>query len=256
MPFLADAAGPADLRLYAIGDIHGRLDLLRDLHARIAADLVARACRSFRVIHLGDYIDRGPDSAGVVEHLIEFCRDGDAVCLAGNHDLYLPAFLRDPRDIGEHWFSFGGVEALRSWGVDGASPTLGSKSMKALRERFAAVLPDSHRAFFETLPFMERHGDFLFVHAGVKPGVALEKQKVGDLTFIREPFLSHDGDFGAVVVHGHTIVPRPAIRRNRVGIDTKAYGGGPLTCFVAEGRDKGFLEPGGYVPLDPGAIPR
>jgi serine/threonine protein phosphatase 1 len=256
MPFLAEAAGPDDLRLYAVGDVHGRLDLLRDLHARVASDLIARPCRRFRVIHLGDYIDRGPDSRGVVDHLIEFRRDGDAVCLAGNHDLYLPAFLRDPRDIGEHWFSFGGVEAVRSWGVEGASPRLGGKAMKALRDAFAAALTDAQRAFFETLPFCERHGDFLFVHAGVRPGVALDKQKVADLTYIREPFLTDERDHGAVVVHGHTITPRPAVRRNRVGIDTKAYGGGPLTCFVVDGPDKGFLEPEGYVPLDPASLPR
>jgi len=256
MPFLADARGPDDLRIYAVGDVHGRLDLLRDLHARIAADLVGRPCRAFRVIHLGDHIDRGPDSAGVVAHLIEFCRDGDAVCLAGNHDLFVTAFLSDPRDIGADWFSYGGVEALRSWGVEGASPRLGGKAMRALRDAFAAALPAEHLRFFETLPFSERHGDYLFVHAGVRPGVALDRQKVGDVTCIREPFLGHEGDFGAVVVHGHTITPRPAIRRNRVGIDTRAYGGGPLSCFVIDGAEKGFLEPEGYAPLDPAATPR
>jgi serine/threonine protein phosphatase 1 len=249
MPVLRDARAPEGLRLYAIGDVHGRLDLLRQAHGRIAADLARRPCRRFRVIHLGDYVDRGPDSAGVIEHLIEFCRDGDAVCLAGNHDLYVPAFLRDPWDAGEDWLAFGGIETLASYGVDVALPGLGARSLKAIRKAFDAALPASHRAFFMGLPFTERHGDYLFVHAGVRPGVKLEKQKVADLTWIREPFLTHAGDFGAVVVHGHTVSPEPVVRRNRIGVDTKAYASGRLTCLALEAADKGFLTAEGYAPI-------
>ena len=105
MPDLVTARAPEGLRLYAIGDIHGRLDLLREMHGRIAADLAHRPCRRFRIIHLGDYIDRGPDSAGVIEHLVDFVRDGDAVCLAGNHDLYLVEFLENPAAVGELWLT-------------------------------------------------------------------------------------------------------------------------------------------------------
>ena len=249
MPFLSDARAPEGLRLYAIGDVHGRLDLLREMHARVAADLVRRPCGAFRVIHLGDYIDRGPDSAGVIEHLIEFTRDGDAVCLCGNHDLYPTAFLDNPLKAGEQWFAYGGVEALASYGVEPFAKGLGLRPFKAIRKAFAEALPDAHLAFLRGLPFMERHGDYLFVHAGVRPKVRIEKQKIGDLVMIREPFLSHEGDFGAVVVHGHTTGPKPVIRRNRIGLDTKAHASGVLSCLVLEGAEKGLLGPAGYAPL-------
>jgi serine/threonine protein phosphatase 1 len=249
MPFLGDASGPEGLRLYAVGDVHGRLDLLRDAHARIGADLARRPCPSFRIIHLGDYIDRGPDSAGVIDRLIEVCGDGDGVCLAGNHDVLVPAFLADPEEAGDFWLTYGGEETLASYGVDPLSPALLNRPFRVIRDAFAAALPARHRAFFDSLPFLERQGDFLFVHAGIRPGLRLERQTPRDLTFIREPFLSHEGDFGVVVVHGHTIVREPEVRPNRVGIDTGAFRTGRLTTFVVEGRETGFLEPEGYAPL-------
>ena len=249
MPFLTEARGPDDLRLYAIGDVHGRLDLLRETHARIGRDLAARPCPAFRIVHLGDYIDRGPDSAGVVERLIEVGRDGDSVCLAGNHDLLVPAFLSDPEEAGDFWMTYGGEETLASYGVDPLSPALRAAPWTALRDAFAAALPEAHRRFFGALPFAERHGDFLFVHAGLRPGRPVEAQTARDLTFIREPFLSFEGDLGVVVVHGHTIVEAPDIRPNRVGIDTGAWRSGRLTTFVVEGGETGFLTDGGYDPL-------
>ena len=249
MVSLVEARAPEGLRLYAIGDVHGRLDLLREMHRRVATDLAHRPCRRFRVIHLGDYIDRGPESAGVIEHLADFVRDGDAVCLAGNHDLYLRDFLDDPQGIGDFWLRNGGEEALASWGVETMEVGRGPKTMKALHAEFCAALPDRHRAFFSSLPYSEQHGDYLFVHAGIRPGAPLHKQKPRDLVTIREPFLSHRGDFGAVVVHGHTVVPEPDVRLNRVGIDTKAYASSILTCLVLEAADKGLLLPGGYRPI-------
>ena len=249
MPFLKDARAPDGMRLYAIGDIHGRLDLLRAAHARVAADLARRPCARYRVIHTGDYVDRGPESAGVVAHLIEFIRDGEAVCLAGNHDLYVTAFLKKPVEFGAQWLDNGGEQALASYGVDVGMPGIGLRSMKAVRKAFAAALPPAHLAFFENLPLHEQHGDYLFVHAGVRPGVALRKQKPIDLTFIREPFLSDPRDHGFVVVHGHTTSAEPVIRQNRIGIDTKAYASGVLTCLVMEAAEKGFLGAEGYAPL-------
>lgn len=249
MPFLDDARGPEGLRLYALGDVHGRLDLLRAAHARIAADLARRPCSRFRVIHLGDYIDRGPESAGVIEHLIDFCRDGDAVCLAGNHDVLVPGFLADPSDAGDFWMTYGGDATLRSYGIDPDAAEFAGAPWRRLRNAFAEALPDSHRAFFGALPFHERHGDFLFVHAGVRPGRRLERQTPRDLTFIREPFLSDARDHGFVVVHGHTIAERPDVRRNRVGIDTGAVRTGRLTTFVIDGAQKGFLDEAGYAPV-------
>jgi serine/threonine protein phosphatase 1 len=245
MPFLCDARAPDGLRLYAIGDIHGRIDLLRETHARIAADLLDRPCRAFRVIHLGDLVDRGPDSAGVVEHLIEFCRDGDAACLAGNHELFVLRFLHKPQSVGEQWLDNGGEEMLESYGLKLSA----LKSLKQVRKGLEEAMPASHRAFFEALPLCERHGDYLFVHAGLRPGIPLARQTEADLTGIREPFLSSRADHGFVVVHGHTPSASPVVRPNRVGIDTKAFASGRLTCLALEGADKGFLTPEGYEPL-------
>jgi serine/threonine protein phosphatase 1 len=253
-PLLPDARVPDGVRFYAIGDVHGRLDLLRDMHARIEADLRARPVAHRRIIHLGDYIDRGPDSAGVVAHLIEMAQTGDVACLAGNHDLYLLTFLSKPAEVGEQWLRYGGVEALASWGIDVDAPGFLSRPWRVLRDALAEAMPPAHRRFFETLPFMEEHGDFAFVHAGIRPGVRLNKQRIADLTMIREPFLSHEGPLGHVVVHGHTITAAPVVRHNRVGLDTGAYRSGVLTCLVLEGDAKGFLLPGGYRPLDLGEI--
>jgi serine/threonine protein phosphatase 1 len=249
MPFLDAACGPDGIRVYAIGDIHGRLDLLRSAHARIAEDLVRRSTPFFRVIHLGDYVDRGPDSADVIEHLIEFTRDGDSVCLAGNHDILALAFLTHAEDVGRAWLSWGGDATLRSYGVDPDAMSESDRSMSALSAAFAEALPASHKHFLESLPFSERHRDFMFVHAGVRPGRRLDKQTLRDVTEIREPFLSHEADLGAVIVHGHTIFDEPSIRPNRIGIDTGAYRTDRLTTLVIEGAEKGVLDANGYAPL-------
>jgi serine/threonine protein phosphatase 1 len=201
------------------------------------------------VIHLGDYIDRGPESAGVIEHLIDFTQDGDAVCLAGNHDLYLRDFLIDPDRVGEVWLRYGGEQALASWGIDVTGSALRNRPMRALHEAFSSALPPAHRGFFSRLPLFEQHGDYLFVHAGIRPGIPLHKQREADLTTIRDPFLSHEGGHGFVVVHGHTVVASPCVRPNRIGIDTKAYASGVLTCAVLEADTKGLLLPGGFRPL-------
>lgn len=245
MPFLREARAPEGLRLYAIGDIHGRLDLLRETHAALAADLVRRPCPAFRVIHLGDMVDRGPDSAGVVEHLIEFCRDGDAVCLAGNHDHFVRRFLAKPSSVGDQWLDNGGEEMIESYGLKLSA----FKSLKQVRKALEEAMPPAHRAFFDALPLCETHGDYLFVHAGVRPGVPLARQREADLTAIREPFLGSKLDHGFVVVHGHTPSASPVVRPNRIGVDTKAYASGRLTCLVLEGGEKGLLGPDGYAPL-------
>jgi len=244
MPFLNDARAPEGLRLYAIGDVHGRLDLLRDMHARIARDLARRPARRFRIIHLGDLVDRGPDSAGVIERVREFCADGDAVALAGNHDRYFLDFL-DGRANGAPWLDYGGEETALSYGVEPRQTTT------ALRAALRAAVPLAHRAFLEAMPLTERHGDYLFVHAGVRPGRRLERQKPADLVMIRQPFLDHDGDLGAVVVHGHTAGPAPVVRRNRIGLDTRAYESGVLSCLALEGAERLLLTPDGPAALPP-----
>jgi serine/threonine protein phosphatase 1 len=253
MPDRTQPSLPDGQRIYAIGDIHGRLDLLTEMLERIDRDRAVRPCASVRLIFLGDYIDRGPDSAGVVDLLVDTLSAGEAVCLAGNHDLSVPAFIRDPRAAGEHWLRYGGVEALLSWGVNVFGSVLANRPWPVIRDAFVAKLPEAHRAFFDTLPFMERHGGYVFVHAGVRPGVPIGKQRIADLTMIREPFLSHADSFGAMIVHGHTISPAPVFRHNRIGLDTGAWRSGVLSCLVLEGTDRGLLYPGGYRAVDDGS---
>ncbi|MBA3325712.1 MAG: serine/threonine protein phosphatase, partial [Rhodobacteraceae bacterium] len=233
-------------RLYAIGDVHGRLDLLEAVLERVRADLARRPHPRPRVICLGDYVDRGPDSRGVIETLIALRGSNLAAdFLLGNHDSYVEEYLARPDwyDRTYHWLhsSMGGAATLASYGVADASET----RPEATRDAFAAALPPAHRAFLRDCALWRRVGGYVFVHAGIRPGVALEAQTRDDCIWIREPFLSATGDFGFKVVHGHTIVERVEHRANRIAIDTGAAKGGPLTCLVLEGADVALLEPGG-----------
>jgi serine/threonine protein phosphatase 1 len=235
---MLDAArAPRGVRLYAIGDIHGRHDLLRALHVDIAADLARRPTPSFRILHLGDLVDRGPDSAGVIDAVAAMVCDGDAGAVLGNHDRYMLDFL-DGAPIGAQWLDCGGADTVRSYGLD---PSMAHRSLARLREDLRAAIPTAHLAFLRGMPLSERHGDYLFVHAGIRPGRPLNRQTEDDLTEIREPFLSHDGDLGCVVIHGHTPNEAVVARRNRVGIDTKAYDTGVLSCLVLEADRKALL---------------
>lgn len=220
----APATLPEGLRVYAVGDIHGCADQLDALHALIAED-AARAPEQRRVIvYLGDYVDRGPDSQGVVERLLLPPRFGaEAVHLAGNHEaMMLDALARPDDDAAlSLWTDNGGAVALASWGIDayGTDPA-----------SWAAAIPAAQLAFLRQLRRRASFGGYLFVHAGVRPNVPLEAQDPDDLLWIREPFLSSTADFGAVVVHGHTPGRDVVIRKNRIGLDTGAVFGGKLTC--------------------------
>lgn len=240
---LGEAQTPPGMRLYAVGDVHGCDELLADIHDKIAGDLTARPAGDHRIIHLGDYIDRGKNSAAVVERVVELTsRDERVLCLRGNHETMLLDFLDDPFEGGQVFLANGGETTLASYGV----PIEGG-GISSLRDIIGLVyatmeaLPVVHRRFIAKLPYSYRFGDFFFCHAGVKPGVALDEQAPFDLSWIREPFLSSDADFGAVVIHGHTPVKTPDIRPNRINIDTGAVLGGPLTCLVLEGREHRFL---------------
>ena len=221
----APASLPEGLRVYAVGDIHGCLDRLLALEALMAED-AARAPEPRRlIVHLGDYVDRGPDSSGVIERLSgppPF--PAETVHLLGNHEAMMRAALAAPEDLERvgDWIRNGGGAALASWGIDiGTEP-----------ETWEAAIPPAHRRFIERLTLMHRLGGYLFVHAGVRPRVPLDRQNPEDLIWIREPFLSSTADHGAVVVHGHTPVEAPVIRRNRIGLDTGAVYGRRLTCAV------------------------
>jgi serine/threonine protein phosphatase 1 len=241
-------------RLYAIGDVHGHRDLLEDMLARVRADLSARPHPRPRVICLGDYVDRGPDSRGVIDTLIAL-RDSDlpATFLLGNHDSYIEAYLEDPEwyDRTYHWLhpAMGGAATLASYGVSGASEA----DPDATRDAFREVFPPEHLTFLRSCRLWERIGGYVFVHAGIRPGIALRHQTRDDCIWIREPFLSSRVDFGYKVVHGHTIVPVVEHHSNRIAIDTGVAKGGPLSCLVLESDEVALLEPTGPRPLPPGA---
>jgi len=228
--------------LYAIGDIHGRLDLLQDLYEQINHDAVALNADDRTIVHLGDYIDRGPDSKHVIEHFCSQPPEGfDNHWLIGNHEQDMLGFLAgDP--MSTRWLFNGGQETLKSYGVvyDGVETT--ADIVDQVRSGLNANVPTAHRLFLENLVLTYESGDYLFVHAGVRPGIALKDQAPRDLTWIRHQFLNATENFGKIVIHGHSPFRNPQVRRNRIGIDTGAYHTGRLTCLVLHGRTYRFLQ--------------
>jgi serine/threonine protein phosphatase 1 len=234
---------PEGQLLYAVGDIHGRLDLLERLLSMIERDARASGDANQRtLVFLGDYVDRGPDSYGVVERLITDLPPGfDTYFLKGNHEGILIDFLVDAWRL-EHWLMNGGEETMVSYGV--ATQRLAQQDAPGedWRQAFAEALPEAHRRFFRALQLSVSFGDYLFVHAGLRPGVPLAAQSEADLIWIREPFLSHAEPFGKIVVHGHTPAQEPVTRHNRIGIDTGAVFTGRLTALRLEGSSREFLQ--------------
>lgn len=233
---------PPGLRVYAVGDVHGRVDLLRALHARIAAD-AAYAVPGTRMlaVYLGDYVDRGLHSREVIDLLIEEPLPGfESVHLRGNHDHEFLAFLDDPVK-GAAWLRYGGDATVYSYGVRVPGDTPAAERLEVLRDLLRAAVPSRHLAFLANLPFTFELGDYLFVHAGIDPDKALERQTPADLLWIRDEFLESEVDFGRIVVHGHSVTERPEVRENRIGIDTGACYTNALTCVVLEGNTRRFL---------------
>jgi serine/threonine protein phosphatase 1 len=227
-------------RVYVIGDIHGRDDLLAAMHARILADAADADDVERVVVYLGDYVDRGRRSFEVIDRLIAEPLPGfTMVALRGNHEDMMLDFLEGPPD--PLWLMNGGLATIASYGVDIDWNDLALSRLDPLRDAFARAVPDSHRAFLDRLRLLHVNGDYLFVHAGVRPGRPLDRQEPRDLMWIRGPFLATDSDFGKRVVHGHTIVARPEVRANRIGIDTGAFHTGRLTCLVLQGESLRFL---------------
>jgi serine/threonine protein phosphatase 1 len=242
------------MRVYALGDMHGRYDLLVEMLRRIQHDLVERPHPYPHIVCLGDYCDRGPDSRSVIDTLVSLKHsDMPASFLLGNHDTYVCTYLRDPEwfDRSIHWLNprMGGNTTLASYGVVGAN----DYDPIATRDCFARALPPDHLAFFEDCQHYLLIGSYLFVHAGIRPGVRLDRQIQDDLIWIREPFLSSTRDFGFKVVHGHTIVKAPEHHPNRIAIDTGAYATGCLTCLVVEDDAADLLGPDGLRPLPLGS---
>jgi len=232
---------PAGTIVYAIGDIHGRLDLLQRLEAEIQSDAAGVDASRRLIVCLGDFIDRGDNAYGVIEHLLQAAPDSfERICLIGNHEAYLLRFF-DDRTVAAAWLENGGRETLTSYGVSlPAGSDIEGASLEMQAELRARV-PQSHVAFLRSLALSHREGDYLFVHAGVRPGVPIDRQKPRDLMWIREEFLIDERDFGAVVVHGHSIRPEPENLANRIGVDTGAYTTGRLTCAVLWGSERRFL---------------
>lgn len=230
---LAPGALPPGLRIYAVGDVHGCADQLAALHALIAQDARDRPAREVVLVHLGDYVDRGEDSAGVLERLLapSPVPGAEVVNLLGNHEVMMldACDPRSPPGALPFWLENGGAETLASYRTNAEDPAPWD------------AIPREHLALLRGCALRWAAGDYLFVHAGVRPGVPLDRQDPFDLIWIREPFLSYEGDLPQVVVHGHTPAQAPAVRPHRIGIDTGACFGGALTCLVLEGQRLRFL---------------
>lgn len=223
---------PPDMRIYAIGDVHGCADLLNRAFSFIDNDL-ARA-HTKRTVHvlLGDYVDRGPDSRRTFDLLIERTKRHETVFIRGNHEQLFSDFLDRPSVLPD-WWLMGGAQTLMSYGL---APRVNCNAVEeaALRDALVLAMPASHRAFLASLRSAYICGDFFFTHAGVRPGTALELQSESDLMWIREPFLSSQENFGKMVVHGHTPVREAEIHHHRINIDTGAYATGCLTVLSIE----------------------
>lgn len=238
----AAPAAPAGTRLYAIGDIHGRVDLLRALKDLVHEDAYRRQAPRNVIVYLGDYIDRGDESRAVIEALLNEPLPGfESHHLKGNHEEIMLRFLADT-SVGPSWLGFGGRETLRSYGVDPPSPYASAAELQWAQRALAERLPREHLDFLRRLEISHEEGDYLFVHAGVKPSIPLEQQRDEDLLWIRDEFLQSEASFGRIVVHGHTISRDPDVRRNRIGIDTGAFLSNRLTALVAEGTEWAFLQ--------------
>lgn len=232
-------------RIYAIGDIHGYADVLARMHDLIEADLKERPIDNAQIVYIGDYIDRGPDSKGVLDILIErelIAPHFDHVFLLGNHEDAMMEFIKAPTGVRQDWIEWGGIEAIESYGVSVDKTKAYALQVDRLAEELVNALPLTHQEFLKNLQLHHVVDDYLFVHAGIRPDVPLEKQTKHDLTFTREPFMSHEGHHPHCVVHGHTPAREIDIRPNRINIDTCLYGGGPLTCAVIEGSDVRVLQ--------------
>lgn len=239
-------------RIYAIGDIHGHLDRLRSVHHWIDADRAIEGGDDV-VVHLGDLMDRGPDSAGVLDFLIDGLLTGQRwVVLKGNHDRMMSLFLENPMQQDHklrseyNWLSgpLGGLTTLASYGID-----TDVDNQEPLHDLAVDAVPASHKAFLLGLNTTFRTKDAVFVHAGIRPGVAIEKQVEDDLIWIREPFLSDTTDHGPLIIHGHTPVETPTHYGNRINIDSGVAFGGPLSVIVVEGRKVWNLKSSGREAL-------
>jgi len=226
-------------RIYVIGDIHGRSDLLDQMVEAIKRDLDKNPAADGLTVTLGDYVDRGPDSRGVLDRLARNPFPTKYIALKGNHEELFEAFLNDP-SVASQWRRLGGLETLHSYGVSVTAVMVGKGFEEASRALQKAV-PEEHLRFLATLKLSMSVGEYFLCHAGVRPGIPLERQRAEDLLWIRDEFLNSRTSFGKVVVHGHTPVASPEVLPTRINIDTGAFATGRLTCLVLEPGRRRFL---------------
>jgi len=243
------------MRTYAIGDIHGHIELLREVHSWIAADQAKHGAAP--IVHVGDLVDRGPDCRGVVEYLRAGVETGqDWVVLKGNHDRMFTNYIRDINyhdpclrtDLSYLHPKIGGAATLESYGVKNAA----DRPLAPVHAEAVAAVPEAHLKFLESLPIYYQRGEVIYVHAGIRPGIPIAQQAEDDLVWIRKGFLEDTRDFGALIVHGHTALDAPMHYGNRVNIDSSAAYGGPLTAVVLEGREVFNLTAAGRIAVLPG----
>jgi serine/threonine protein phosphatase 1 len=234
---------PKNQRIYAIGDIHGEADLLKQIHEIITAD-ASNFNGKKTIVYLGDYIDRGEQSCQVIELLLSNpLKTFEPIYLRGNHERAMLDFIEFP-GAAATWLTFGGREALNSYGI----PLEYIPSMQhvgEIAEQLDDVLPNEHRRFLTTTCIDSwQCGSYYFVHAGIRPGIDLENQTQEDKLWIRDEFLCSSINHGAIVVHGHSITMQPELLPNRIGIDTGAFNTGVLTALVLEGKEQRLLQTG------------
>lgn len=233
---------PDNTRIYVVGDIHGRIDLLSQLHSHIQDDAAASTQNRHLIVYLGDYVDRGETSKTVIDLLLDEPLEGfERVFLKGNHEEMMLGFLENAA-VGAMWLHNGGDATVYSYGVRMARPTGADHRYFEMQQALREKLPDRHLAFLRNLDLYHVEGGYLFVHAGVQPGVPIEDQTSQDLLWIREEFIASSADHGHCVVHGHTIFTEPEIRPNRIGIDTGAYFSNVLSCLVLEGTEQRIIQ--------------
>ena len=237
------AVAPEGERIYAIGDVHGRADLLQPLLAHILAAAAEPGAPRVRVVGLGDYIDRGPATREVLDLLVALRRARATACefLLGNHEESLRSFLAEPA-LGWTWCGFGGRETLASYGVEAPLRQDDVEGWRATRDALDRALPDSHHALLDELQLKAEAGGYLFVHAGVRPGVPLEAQDREDVLWIRDRFLRHRDVHERMVVHGHTPAREPYADHRRIGVDTGAYATGVLSAVRLEGAGLSWVQ--------------
>lgn len=242
--WLKAAPTPGGRLVYAVGDIHGRADLLKDLVGQIGDDAARAAPAEPPVlIFVGDYVDRGPGVKDVLDQVIALQAAGrfEVRALKGNHEEFLLRFMQDA-SVGAIWSEYGGLQTLAGYGVTPPPRRTNAKDWEQTRRALEAAMPQAHARFLSALETIAVYGDYAFVHAGVRPGVPLAEQREEDLLWIRDEFLQSSRAFDKVIVYGHTPEPAPVLGRHRIGIDTGAYATGVLTALRLEGAERAIIQ--------------